>query len=73
MMTMAILRTVVSLNGFDELYRESALKAPTILSYCPKNLAMCVPLTSLKCEKGAKVSLVDSKEGKGNAQDESAI
>lgn len=57
---------------FDELYREERAKSKFYMDILPEEPADVRSAYFAEMKKGGKTSLVDSKEGKGNAQDESA-
>lgn len=57
---------------FDELYREERAKSPYYVEMLPEDPVEVRTAYFAEMRKGGKTSLVDSKEGKGNAQDESA-
>lgn len=57
---------------FDELYREERAKSQYYQEILPEEPSEVRSAYFAEMRKGGKTSLVDSKEGKGNAQDESA-
>lgn len=57
---------------FDELYREERAKSPYYAEMLPEEPSEVRAAYFAEMKKGGKTSLVDSKEGKGNANDESA-
>ncbi len=57
---------------FDELYREERAKSPYYTEMLPEEPSEVRAAYFAEMRKGGKTSLVDSKEGKGNANDESA-
>ncbi|MFO0971428.1 MAG: DEAD/DEAH box helicase family protein [Candidatus Saccharimonadales bacterium] len=57
---------------FDELYREERAKSPHYVEMLPEEPNEVRAAYFAEMRKSGKTSLVDSKEGKGNANDESA-
>ncbi len=57
---------------FDELYREERAKSPYYTEMLPEEPNEVRAAYFAEMRKGGKTSLVDSKEGRGNADDESA-
>ncbi len=57
---------------FDELYREERAKSPYYIEMLPEESSEVRAAYFAEMRKGGKTSLVDSKEGNGNANDESA-
>ncbi len=57
---------------FDELYREEREKSPHYTEMLPEEPSEVRVAYFAEMKKGGKTSLVDSKEGRGNANDESA-
>ncbi len=57
---------------FDELYREERLKNEHYAAMLPEEPSEVRAAYFAEMKKGGKTSLVDSKEGRGNAQDETA-
>lgn len=57
---------------FDELYKEERNKSPYYTELLPEEPSDIRSAYFAEMKKGGKTSLVDSKEGGGNAQDESA-
>lgn len=57
---------------FDELYREERNKSEFYQAVMPENPGEVRKAYFAEMRKGGKTSFVDSKEGRGNAQDESA-
>lgn len=57
---------------FDELYREERAKSPYYTEMLPEEPADVRKAYFAEMRKGGKTTIVDSREGKGNANDESA-
>ena len=57
---------------FDELYREERAKSPSYADLMPEDPQAVRTAYFAEMKKGGKKSFVDSKEGRGNSQDESA-
>lgn len=57
---------------FDELYKEERAKSPYYTELLPEEPSDVRSAYFAEMKKGGKTSYVDSKEGGGNAQDESA-